>query len=86
MIVFTDDAEMVDALATGRVDAIVRSEVGNGAAAELHVCAFAVTVLDTRAEISVFSLGAADAALAACLDGIVSMRCARRRSGTERSP
>ncbi len=68
VIVFTDDAEMVEALADGRIDAVARGEVGNRAAAREHGNAFAVTALDARAETGGFALAARNAALAACLD------------------
>ena len=68
VIVFTDEAEMVDALANGRIDAVARGEIGNRAAAREHGGEFAVTALDVRAETGGFALTARNAALAACLD------------------
>ena len=68
VIYFSEETALIEALASGRIDAVARGEIGNRAAARAHGDAFAVTALDNRAEIGGFALGAEDAALAACLD------------------
>lgn len=49
------EAEMVDALTAGRIDAAARSEVGDRAAMRDQGSAFAVTVLDARSETGGFA-------------------------------
>ena len=69
VVYFTDDRALIEALSAGRIDAIAKGEIGNRAAdARGAAGGFVVTALDSRAEIGGFALGAADAALAACLD------------------
>ena len=63
-----NDQELIEALAGGRIDAIAKGEIGNRGDARGAAGDFVVTALDPRAEIGGFALGAADAALAACLD------------------
>ena len=63
-----NDQELLEALAGGRIDAIAKGEIGNRGDARGAAGDFVVTALDFRAEIGGFALGAADAALAACLD------------------
>ena len=62
----TGEAELLEALRTGGIDAVARGEIGNRDAAAGG--AFAVTALDSRAEHGGFALAATDAALAVCLD------------------
>ena len=68
MVYFTDDRALLEALASGRIDAIAKGEIGNRADARGAADGFVVTALDSRAEIGGFALAAAAAALAACLD------------------
>ena len=68
VVYFAAEAEMLDALAGGGIDAIARGEVGNLDAAGAHEGAFVVTAPDERAEVGAFALGVEEAELAACLD------------------
>ena len=73
------EAELLDALRAGRVDAVARGEIGNRDAASGG--AFAVTALDSRAEHGGFTLAAKDTALAACLDRGIDWLTDGRRIG-----
>ena len=48
---------MIKALAGGRIDAIAKGGIGNGADAQAHGGAFGLTALDTRAETGGCSAG-----------------------------
>jgi ABC-type amino acid transport substrate-binding protein len=72
VVYFADEAEMLDALAGGGIDAIARGEVGNLATAGAHDGAFVVTALDERAEVGGFALAVEEAELAACLDRYIA--------------
>ena len=58
----SDETSLIEALASGGIDAVARGEIGNLAAAKANGGAFAVTDLDTRAETGGFALAADDAA------------------------
>ena len=62
------ESELLDALATGRVDAIARGEIGNRDAVQVSGNTFVVTALDEQFELGGFTLAVEDAALAACID------------------
>ena len=62
------EAELLDALAAGRIDAFARGEVGNRDAVQVSGNTFVVTALDTEFELGGFTLAVEDAALAACID------------------
>ena len=64
----TGEEELLDALRSGRIDAIARGEVDNRDAAAETGGALVVSALDGRAEHGGFALAAEDARLAACLD------------------
>ena len=68
VVYFTGEAELIEALAAGGIDAVARGEIGNRAAAGAHGGALVVTALDSRAETGGFALAAKDAELAGCLD------------------
>ena len=62
------EEELLDALRSGRIDAIARGEADNLGAAAKTGGALAVSALDAATEHGGFALAAKDAALAACLD------------------
>ena len=62
------EEELLDALASGRVDALARGEVGNRDAVHASGGAFVVTALDAEVEYGGFTLSVEDADLAACID------------------
>ena len=72
---------LIEALAAGRIDAVVRTGIGNLAAAKGSGGAFAVTALDARAETGGIALAAEDAALAACLDRYIARPTGSGRFG-----
>lgn len=75
------EAELIDALATGAVDAIARGEIGNRDAARESRGAFAVTALDSAVEWGGFTLALADAELARCIDTKTNYLTENRRIG-----
>lgn len=75
------EAELLDALAKRRIDAIARGEIGNRAAARASAGAFAVTAIDAEHELGGFALAVEDAALRACLDEKIHYLTDRRRIG-----
>ena len=68
VVYYPEDMALIEALAAGRIDAVVKGEIGNRADARAHGGAFAVTALDSRAETGGFALAVEDAGLVACLD------------------
>ena len=62
------EAEMLEALDAGRVDAVARGEIGNRDAARASGGAFTVTALDAEVEHGGFTLAVEDGELASCLD------------------
>lgn len=62
------EAELLDALAAGDIDALARGEIGNRDAAYLSDGALVVTALDDQVEYGGFTLDVDDAELASCLD------------------
>lgn len=75
------EAELIDALATGAVDAIARGEIGNRDAARESRGAFSVTALDSAVEWGGFTLAVADAELARCIDAKINYLTESRRIG-----
>jgi len=75
------EAELLSALAAGRIDAIARGEIGNRDAAGASNGAFTVTAIDTASELGGFALAAADTQLRACLDAHIDHLTDRRRIG-----
>ena len=75
------EEELFDALASGRVDALARGEIGNRDAVHASGGAFAVTALDAAVEYGGFTLGVDDADLAACIDDKINYLTDDRRIG-----
>lgn len=71
MVYFGDaqsEAELLEALADGAIDAVARGEIGNRGAAHASGTAFTVTALDPVVEWGGFALALENAELARCLD------------------
>ncbi len=77
----TGEVELFDALASGRIDALARGEIGNRDAVHASGGAFVVTVLDSEVEYGGFSLGLEDEDLAACIDDKINYLTDDRRIG-----
>ncbi len=75
------EAELLEGLADGRIDAVARGEIGNLDAAHSSEGAFAVTALDDRVEIGGFTLAASDTQLLACLDERINWLTNNRNIG-----
>lgn len=75
------EAELLAALADGRIDAIARGEVGNRDAAHAAAGDFAVTALDDRVETGGFTVAAGDTELAACLNQRINWLTDHRKIG-----
>ena len=75
------EEELLGALASGRVDALARGEIGNRDAVHASGGAFAVTALDAAVEYGGFTLGVDDADLAACIDDKINYLTDDRRIG-----
>ena len=75
------EAELLEALRAGRIDAVARGTIGNTDAAHASGGVFVVTAVDTAAEHAGFTVAAEDAALAACLDANIDWLTNGRRIG-----
>ena len=75
------EAELLEALGDGRIDAVARGEIGNIDAAHGSGGAFAVTALDSATEQGGFTLSADDAELMSCLDEKIDYLTDDRRIG-----
>ena len=75
------EAELLEALASGEVDAIARGEIGNRAAVRVSGGAFAVTALDPATEWGGFTLSIDDTALRECIDAKINYLTDGRRIG-----
>ena len=75
------EIELLDALGTGRIDAIARGEIGNRDASHASNGAFVVTALDDASEYGGFTLAVADADLAACIDDKINHLTDNQRIG-----
>ena len=62
------EAELLEGLRDGVVDAVARGEIGNADAASQSAGAFVVAVLDSEAEYGGFTVDAEDGVLLACLN------------------
>ncbi len=62
------EVELLEALVSGRIDALARGEVGNRDAVQAFGGALVVTALDEAVEVGGFALPATDTFLAACLN------------------
>ncbi len=75
------EEELLGALASGRIDALARGEIGNRDAVYASGGAFAVTALDAAVEYGGFTLGVDDEDLAACIDDKINYLTDDRRIG-----
>ncbi|MDE2830521.1 MAG: transporter substrate-binding domain-containing protein, partial [Gemmatimonadota bacterium] len=80
-VVYLGEEELLGALASGRVDALARGEIGNRDAVHASGGAFVVTALDAAVEYGGFSLGVEDADLAACIDDKINYLTDDQRIG-----
>ena len=77
----TGEAELVEALKSGQIDAIARGEVGNRDASLASNGELVVAALDEATELGGFALGTNDADLAACLDEKINYLTDNQRIG-----
>ncbi len=77
----TGEAELLEALGAGTIDALARGEIGNRDAARISNGGFVVTALDEAAEHGGFTLDIKDAELAVCLDEKINWLTDNRRIG-----
>lgn len=75
------EEELIGALASNRIDALARGEIGNRDAVHVSNDAFVVTALDAAVEYGGFTLAAEDADLAACIDDKINYLTDDRRTG-----
>lgn len=75
------EAELLDALRNGTVDAVARGEIGNSEAAHTSGEAFAISVLDSLVEYGGFTVDAENAELLGCLDDFLDWLTDGRRIG-----
>ena len=75
------EAELLQALRDGRIDALARGEVGNRDAAHASGGAFEVAALDADVEYGGFALDVDAAELAACIDAKINWLTDNRRLG-----
>ena len=81
VLVLSTDREQLDALDSGRVDAVARGELGNREAARGSASRFVVTALDPAVEYGGFAFDKDDQDLAACIDARISYLTDNRRIG-----
>ena len=77
----TGEVELLNALASGRIDALARGEIGNRDAVHASDGAFVVTALDAAVEYGGFTLAAKDAELKACIDDKINYLTDDQRIG-----
>lgn len=75
------EAELLDALRNGAVDAVARGEIGNSQAAYTSAEAFAISVLDSLVEYGGFTVDADDTELLGCLDDFLDWLTDGRQIG-----
>lgn len=75
------EAELLQALRDGRIDALARGEIGNRDAVHASGGAFEVAALDSAVEYGGFALDVDAAALAACIDAKINWLTDNRRLG-----
>ena len=80
-VIYLGEEELLGALASGRVDALARGEIGNRDAVHASGGAFVITALDAAVEYGGFTLGVEDADLAACIDDKINYLTDDRRIG-----
>ena len=72
VLILSTDQDQLDALASGRVDAIARGELGNREASRNANSRFVVTALDPAVEYGGFAFDKDDQGLAACVDARIN--------------
>lgn len=77
----TGEAELLQALRDGRIDALARGEIGNRDAVHASGDAFEIAALDAEVEYGGFALAANAGELAACIDAKVNWLTDNRRIG-----
>ena len=75
------ERELIEALATGDIDALARGEIGNTDAAQESNGAFVVTALDSSVEYGGFTVAAGDTELLASLNEQIDWLTDNRRIG-----
>ncbi len=80
-VVYLGEEELLGALASGRVDALARGEIGNRDAVHASGGAFVVAALDAAVEYGGFTLSVEDADLAACIDDKINYLTDDQRIG-----
>ncbi len=75
------ESELLDALESGRIDAIARGEIGNRDAEYAYGGAFAVTALDDKVEYGGFTLSIQDSELRDCIDEKINFLTGNRSLG-----
>ena len=81
VLILSTDQDQLDALASGRVDAIARGELGNREASRNANSRFVVTALDPVVEYGGFAFDRDDQGLAACVDARINYLTDNRRIG-----
>ena len=81
VLVLSTDREQLDALESGRVDAVARGELGNREASRNSGARFVVTALDPAVEYGGFAFDKDDQALAGCIDARIDYLTDHRRIG-----
>ncbi|MYD93593.1 MAG: autotransporter outer membrane beta-barrel domain-containing protein [Chloroflexi bacterium] len=81
VLIMSTDQDQLDALASGRVDAVARGELGNREASRNANSRFVVTALDPAVEYGGFAFDRADQGLAECVDARINYLTDHRRVG-----
>ena len=81
VLIMSTDQDQLDALASGRVDAVARGELGNREASRNANSRFVVTALDPAVEFGGFAFDRDDQDLAACVDARINYLTDNRRIG-----
>ena len=75
------EIELLEALGSGRIDAIARGEIGNRDAAHASNNAFVVTALDPEIELGGFTVATKNTDLLSCIDDKINLLTDNRRIG-----
>ena len=81
VLIMSSDQEQLDALQSGRVDALARGEVGNREASRNSDARFVVAALDPVVEYGGFAVDKDDQGLAECIDARINYLTDNRRIG-----
>lgn len=81
VLIMATDQDQLDALASGRVDALARGELGNREASRNANSRLVVTALDSAVEYGGFAFDRDDRELAACVDARINYLTDNRRIG-----